>query len=183
MKNTVALLIVGLLIVFLGNVRAECVRSQVLEDISLPGQKLAEGHRNMMSIPDGLEAMCEVRPFRHGLFEEARERLNDQRDLIPLLIADGELKPNQVRYYKAFFNDMEANLKKCETQAKAMRRRGSAPEAKKLVELNIRPNDLIDVTYLFREGGAPRKRIVSHKIWFGRIIEHDGYDLCQTILK
>lgn len=183
MKNTVVLLVIGLLIVFLGNVRAECVRAQILEDISLPGQKTAEGHRSMMSIPEGLEAMCELRPYRQDLFEEARQRLNDQRDLIALLVADGELKPNEVRYYKGFFNDMEDNLNKCELEAKKIRRRGSAPEAKKLVELTIRPNDIIDVYYLYTEGGTPRKHIVSHKIWFGRIIEQDGYDLCQTLLR
>ena len=183
MKNTVVLLVIGLLIVFLGNVRAECIKASILEDISLPGQKTAEGYSSMVSIPEGLEAMCETTPYRPDLFDDAMTRLNAQRDLIPLLVADGELKPNQVRYYKAFFNDMEANLKSCESEAKSIRRRGQKPQEKKLVELTIRPNDIIDVIYLYREGGAPRKHIVSHKVWFGRIIQQDGYDLCQTILK
>lgn len=183
MKNTIVLLFIGLVIVLLGNVRAECIKTQVIEDISLPGQKAAEGHRNMMAIPEALETFCSLNPIPSQLFSTALNRLNDQRDLIPLLVADGELKPNQVRYYKAFFDEIEDNLIECESEAINMRSQGRVPSPEKLVDLTIRPNDIIDVIYLSKVGGSPVRHLVSHKVWYGRIIEYDGYDLCQTSLR
>lgn len=182
MKNTLILLILGLVFLFLGQAQA-CTKTAVLEDISLPGQKMGEGYFMLMEISEGIEALCSTRSLRGDLFDEARSRLQYQTDLISLLVRDGELKPNQERYYRGFLKDVLKNLNNCEVEANRMRKRGEAPNLKKLVELNIRTNDIVDIFYLFYEGSSPRKHIISHKIWFGRIIQEDGHDLCQTNLK
>lgn len=57
MKNTLVLLVIGLIIVFLGNVKAACVKTSILEDISLLVQKSGGGFYNMMAIPERLKAL------------------------------------------------------------------------------------------------------------------------------
>lgn len=182
MKNTLILLFIGIIFLFLGQAEA-CVKTSVLEDVSLPTQKAAEGYRNLMSIPEGLEAFCSTQPLRPDLFSEARSRLSVQDELLDFIIQEGKLKPNSIKYYKGFLSDIRANLDSCEREAYQIRRRGNLPELDKLVHLTIRPNDIIDVLYYNTVGGAPRKHIISHKIWFGRIIRQDGFDLCQTLLQ
>lgn len=181
-KNTLILLFLGVIFLFLGQAEA-CMKASVLEDISLPGQKAAEGYRNMMTIAEGMEAFCTVNPHRPDLFDEAKARLQYQEELIELLLADGEIRPNGAKYYRAFMKDVRANLLACEAEAIRIRSIGNAPHLEKVVDLLLRPDDLIEVTYFDKPGGTPQKRIISHKIWFGRIIQQDGYDLCETELR
>lgn len=183
MKNTLILLFIGIIFLVLGQAAEACIKTSVLEDVSLPTQKQAEGYHNLMSIPEGMEAFCTTQPFRPDLFVEARLRLSAQDELLEQLIQDGTLKPNGARYYRGFLKDIRENLNTCEKEALKIRQRGSVPEQDKLVQLTIRPNDLIDLYYSNQVGGVPIKHIISHKIWFGRIIRQDGFDLCQTQLQ
>lgn len=167
----------------LGNLEARaCRETSVLEDISLPGQKSQEGFRTMMDIPEGLEAFCTLNNLDPRLFSEARDRLAFQDELIDVLYAEGELRSNQVRYYRAYFADLLENLNSCELKAMRMRQRGIVFQPAKLVDLNIRPSGLVDIFYKRTPTGFPYKHIVSHSIWFGRIIEEDGFPLCATNL-
>jgi len=171
------------LLFFLSPLSNACIKANTIEDISLPEQKSEEGYFNPMSIPDAIDTFCTLSPIPNDLFPEAYNRLNTQKALLKDLFSLGLLSRAQNNYYKGFLGDVEKNLMSCEIEAKKMRRRRVLPGYDKLVDLTIRPNDIVDLYYKRSENGFPYKHIVSHKIWFGRIIRQDGFKLCQTKLK
>ncbi len=181
MNRALILVVIFGFFFLLGNLQAQtCRETSVLEDISLPGQKADEGFENMMSIREGLEAFCTLNPVDISLFDQARVRLEFQDELIDILAAAGEIRPNGVRYYRGFFQDLLENLKACEVRFHNMRRRGIIFKPANLVDLNIRPTGIVDIYYKSTPQSFPYKRIISHQIWFGRIIEQDGFHLCAT---
>ena len=159
-----------------------CKKASLLEDISLPEQKVGEGFFNLMTIEDGLNALCSLKTIDKSLFEEARRRLDIQDKLVDILLRDGVLKPSGARYYRGFFDEVEENIAACEAESLALRSSQKLPELEKLVQLNIRANDIIDIFYLESSTRRRLKHIISHKTWYGRIIAQDGFNLCQTEL-
>lgn len=161
-----------------------CDKSNVLEDVSVPEQKEGkEGVVNLISITEGIKALCTIEELESNFWEKAFVRMEGQKNLLEIIFKENLIDGETFAYYEDFFKSVESNLVQCEKEARKIRRKQKAPRLLKLVDLDqSRSNGVVSIFFKEEVDGPTVSQVTTHKSWFGRVVELYGYNLCQTTI-